>query len=63
MTELELQFLINTINSSHNYKDAIWTKAFTIYNAENERKLSMFCKPCYQKVLSYLITKNTNFKS
>lgn len=47
--------------------DIMWKKAFNEYNKENSIKLSMQCKPCYQKVMDWhlnkLMGRNTNMSA
>ncbi len=32
-----------------------WEKAFNFYNSETGEKLQMSCRPCYNKVLVYIL--------
>lgn len=37
----------------------LWIRAFNYYNSDpKNRKLSMYCRPCYIKVLKYILEKN-----
>ena len=50
-TDNELLEMKGSLRSS-----SLWQKAFNFYNADkNNRKLSMECRPCYIKVMAYLL--------
>jgi hypothetical protein len=55
-TEEELSLL--TVNNVRNNKE-LWVRAFDYYNSDpKNRKLSMYCRPCYIKVALYISSKN-----
>ncbi len=35
----------------------VWREAFRVYNESNNKLLSMNCRPCYNKVLHFVINK------
>ena len=38
------------------WPSSLWQKAFNFYNADkNNSRLSMGCRPCYNKVMVYLL--------
>jgi len=60
--EKELSHLRDTIQKGvSNEKDLVWIMAFKVYN-QNNRPLSMGCRPCYSKVFQYINTINNGHK-
>jgi len=59
---VELHALEKTIEVSpiKLHTDPVWRKAFEIYNEQNDKKLSMSCRPCYMKVYKYFKSEVSN---
>lgn len=46
--------------NSRQLPSLLWKKAFSIYNADpNNYRLSMGCRPCFKKVMAYLLQKRS----
>jgi hypothetical protein len=37
------------------YPTPLWQKAFNVYNSTHTKRLSMGCRPCFNKVMVYLL--------
>lgn len=44
----------SVVKGIHNNNKALWIRAFEYYNSHNKPK-SMNCRPCYAKVLQFIL--------
>lgn len=62
-TQEEIESLKSSIMSVHsrNAGKTLWMRAFEYYNNYNSPRLSLMCRPCYPKVLIYILSTQTRF--
>jgi hypothetical protein len=53
-TEIKTQMEAKGIFKTNGSRDALWVKAFELYNETQKMKLRMGCGSCYNKVRSWL---------
>jgi len=43
------------------FPNSLWEKAFKTYNKEKNMRLNINCRPCYNKVFAYFLTKRFKY--